>query len=406
MYEYNAYTGYSSPTTSIRITFTINVVEVLGVELSPTLSLPLGESYECTPILIPSSATTTYTWNSYNPDIVSVSSEGIITANSIGTTVITCMTHNGKTANCEVTVSPIIVNKVTLSESQIEVIPGEQRQLTASILPENATNQTLTWSSSNEAVAVVNENGLVTAVGAGMCNITASTKDGSELTASCLVTVLGDVMYCEDLGAVSGATMTLPIQLKNASAIQGFEFELVLPEGVTVETDGNGKLAATLTDRVSTSGLEGARLDNGNYKFVFTSTNRILGTEGAVMNVPLVVAEDMEVGTYNIVVKDVELVKYGTSAQIHHADRMATLTVNAMTMGDVNGDGRISVADAIAIINYVLGRTPVSFIAKAADVNGDESISLADAVAVVDIILGRSGGSVKAASIQWLHNPE
>ena len=252
----------------------------------------------------------------------------------------------------------------------------------------------------------MNENGLVTAVGAGMCNITASTKDGSELTASCLVTVLGDVMYCEDLGAVSGATMTLPIQLKNASAIQGFEFELVLPEGVTVETDGNGKLAATLTDRVSTSGLEGARLDNGNYTFVFTSPTRILGTEGAVMNVPLVVAEDMEVGTYNIVVKDVELVKYGTSAQIHHADRMATLTVNAMTMGDVNGDGRISVADAIAIINYVLGRTPVSFIAKAADVNGDESISLADAVAVVDIILGRSGGSVKAASIQWLHNPE
>ena len=288
------------------------------------------------------------------------------------------------------------VSSITLNRTEAEVIVGEKQQLSATVLPANASDNSVTWSSTNESVAVVNESGQVTATGAGICNITATANDGSGKSASCLVTVLGNVMFCENFGAVPGATITLPIQLTNADAIQGFEFKLVLPEGVSVETNGEGKLMATLTDRASTQGLEGASQGNNTYQFVFTSTNRLLGTSGAVVNIPLVVAEGMAVGLYDVVVKDVELVKYGTSSQIHHGDRTATLTIKEMTLGDVNGDGRVSVADAISIINYVLGRTPVSFITKAADVNGDGEISLADAVATVDIIL-RSGGNARAA---------
>ena len=246
----------------------------------------------------------------------------------------------------------------------------------------------------------------MTAVGSGICNITAMANDGSGVTGSCLITVLGNVMFCEDFGAVPGATVTLPIQLTNADAIQGFEFKLVLPEGVSVQTDGNGKLMATLTDRASTQGLEGANQGNGVYHFVYTSTSRILGTSGAVVNVPVVVANTVAVGQYDVVVKDVELVKYGTSTQIHHSDRTATLTIKEMTLGDVNGDGRVSVADAISIINYVLGRTPVSFIMIAADVNGDGDISLADAVATVDIILRNGSGNARAITLPMTLDPQ
>ena len=389
-FRYN-YGGYIH----VRATYVVTVLDVKSISIPSTLSLNLGEGYTFSPIITDNGAATTLSWTSSNTSVASIDANGVLTTSGIGTTTITCTAHNGVSAQCEVTVNPVFVSSVTLNETEAELTVGEKLQLEATIAPDNATDKSVTWSSSNQAVAVVNENGQVTAVGSGICNITATANDGSGVTSSCLITVLGNVMYCEDFGAVPGATVTLPIQLTNADAIQGFEFKLVLPEGVSIQTDAEGKLMATLTERASTQGLEGANQGNGVYQFVYTSTNRILGTSGAIVNIPVVVANTVAVGQYDVVVKDVELVKYGTSSQIHHGDRTATLTIKEMTLGDVNGDGRISVADAISIINYVLGRTPVSFILIAADVNGDGDISLADAVATVDIILSNGSGNAR-----------
>lgn len=396
--ENNTFTGYT--------TYIVNVVEVKSISIPSTLSFYLGESYTFSPIITDAEATTTLSWNSNNTSVATINTSGKITAVSVGTATITCTAQNGVSAQCVVTVNPRLVDGITLNETEAELVAGEKLQLTATIVPDNATDKGVTWSSSNSAVAVVNESGQVTAVGSGICNITATAKDGSGTASSCLVTVLGNVMFCEDFGAVPGAVITLPVQLTNDNAIQGFEFKLVLPDGLSVQTDGNGKLMATLTERASTQGLEGSNQGNGVYQFVFTSTTRLQGNNGAVVNVPLVVDNNMAIGQYNVVVKDVELVRYGTSSQIHHGDRSAALTVKPMTLGDVNGDGRVSVADAIAIINYVLGRTPVSFIAIAADVNGDNDISLADAVATVDIILAGGGANARAAKVLKIHDPQ
>lgn len=387
-------------------TYIVTVVEVKSITIPNTVSIFLGEDFTFSPIIIDEEATTTLTWISSNESVATMDAKGKLTTKSLGKTIITCTAANGVSAQCEVTVKPVSVSSITLNKTEAEMTAGEKLQLTETVLPANATDKTVTWSSTNEAVAVVSENGQVTAVGAGYAQIKATANDGSGMSGSCQITVLGNVMFCEDFGAVPGAIITLPIQLTNADAIQGFEFKLVLPAGVSVQADGNGKLMATLTERASTQGLEGSNQGNGVYQFVFTSTARILGTSGAVVNIPLVVANNMAVGQYNVIVKDVELVKYGTSSQIHHSDRTAILTVKEMTLGDVNGDGRVSVADAISIINYVLGRTPVSFITIAADVNGDGDISLADAVATVDIILAGNGGNVRAVATPVMRDPQ
>ena len=377
-------------------TYNITVVDVIAITIPSNLSMFIGEVSQITPTIAQPGATTTLTWQSSSSSVATVTEDGVVTALSKGVTIISCIAANGVSAQCEVTVSPVEVSSIALNQTEAELVAGEKVQLTATASPDNATDKTVTWSSTNEAVAVVSESGQVTAVGAGTCQIKATANDGSGKTASCLVTVLGNVLYCEDFGAVPGATVTLPVQLTNADAIQGFEFKLVLPSGVSVETDVQGKLAATLTDRASTQGLEGSNQGSGVYQFVFTSTNRLQGNSGAIVNVPLVVDDNVAVGQYPIVVKDVELVKYGTSAQIYHSDRTATLTIKEKTLGDVTGDGRVSVGDAIAIINYVLGRNPVSFIATSADVNHDGDISLADAVATVDIILAGGGAGARA----------
>lgn len=380
-----SFNGYS--------TYIITVVDVKSIAIQKSLSLFMGESYTFSPEITDEAASTTLTWTSSNASVATISSNGTLTTTGIGTTTITCTAHNGVSAQCEVTVNPVLVSDIILNQSSAELVAGEKLNLSATVGPDNATDKSITWSSTNEAVAVVSESGQVTAVGSGTCQVKATANDGSGKTASCLLTVLGNVMYCENFGAVPGATVTLPIQLENTDAIQGFEFKLVLPEGVSVQAGGDGKLQATLTERVSTQGLEGASQGSGVYQFVYTSTARIQGNSGAVVNIPIVVADDVAVGQYDVTIKDVELVKYGTSSQIHHGDRTATLTIKEKTLGDVNGDGRVSVADAVSIINYVLGRIPVSFIAISADVNKDGDISLADAVATVDIILGGGAGT-------------
>ena len=80
------------------------------------------------------------------------------------------------------------VTGVTLSETTLTLEVGGEETLTATVAPTNATNKNMTWSSSNSAVATVDQNGNVEAVGAGTATITVKTQDG-EKTASCTVTV-------------------------------------------------------------------------------------------------------------------------------------------------------------------------------------------------------------------------
>ena len=82
----------------------------------------------------------------------------------------------------------INVTSISLSKKNIELEPGEQAALNASVLPENATDKTVKWESSSASVASV-ENGIITAKSPGTTTITASSADG-EITASCLVTVI------------------------------------------------------------------------------------------------------------------------------------------------------------------------------------------------------------------------
>lgn len=83
----------------------------------------------------------------------------------------------------------IEVTHLSLDYSSKVMKAGETFQLTATVLPDNATNKTLAWTSSNPSVATVDDEGLVTAVASGSATVTASTTDGSNLSATCAVSV-------------------------------------------------------------------------------------------------------------------------------------------------------------------------------------------------------------------------
>ena len=131
------------------------------------------------------------TWTSDNEEVATVDENGLVTAVSAGEANITATAVDGSgvTATCKVTIAPKLVTSVTLDESELTIEKGFTEQLTATVAPDDADNLSLAWTSDNEEVATVDENGLVTAVGEGTATITATANDGSGVSASCVVTV-------------------------------------------------------------------------------------------------------------------------------------------------------------------------------------------------------------------------
>ena len=174
-------------------------ISVESVELdAQNVTLKIGETTTLTATITPDNATNkNVTWSSGNEDIATVDNGGKVTAQGVGETMITVTTEDGqKTAECVVTVieksdpepEEIPVESVELDVQNVTLKIGETTTLTATIIPDNATNKNVTWSSENEDIASAN-NGIVTAIGAGETTITATTEDG-EKTAECVVTVI------------------------------------------------------------------------------------------------------------------------------------------------------------------------------------------------------------------------
>ncbi len=161
--------------------------EVEGLTLSASeLELSPGETQLLSASVYPSDAwNSTVTWSSSAPEIVQVV-DGWLTALKPGKAVITAKAGSfSKT--CAVTVSEIEVEELRISESFLELAPEETKTLSVGILPESAANRSVSWSSSDREIAVV-ENGQVTGISPGFVKITAAC---GRLEATCYVRVLG-----------------------------------------------------------------------------------------------------------------------------------------------------------------------------------------------------------------------
>ena len=166
----------------------VNDVTVKSLSLTEeSISLVVGDKKQLNAVVTPDNAKDkTITWSSSDNSIAEVSSSGLVTAKKAGTAKITAKTTNGKTATCSVTVGIIEASSVMLNNKSYKMNVGDTVELVATVLPENAMNKTVTWSSSNTKVAKVND-GKVTALEKGETTITVKTHNGK--TASCTVTV-------------------------------------------------------------------------------------------------------------------------------------------------------------------------------------------------------------------------
>ncbi len=176
-------------TYELYIELTREAVPATGVTLNETaLSLHPTEKATLAATVAPENTTDTLVWTSSN-DAVATVKDGVVTAVKEGKATITAACGNAK-AECVVTVlPPIPATGVTLDKTALKLYEGDAAKLTATVEPENTTDKTIVWTSSDKTIATVKD-GTVTAVKAGTATITAAC---GEAKATCAVTVKAPV---------------------------------------------------------------------------------------------------------------------------------------------------------------------------------------------------------------------
>ncbi|MFC2090017.1 Ig-like domain-containing protein [Bacteroidota bacterium] len=189
-----------------------DAIAVTSVLVSPSVAnLFLEETQSLSTIVFPSDASEkSVSWSSSDTTIATVNSTGLLSALDTGSVIITATTLDGAyTDECmlkvaaRVPVSAVVV----LPDSVFMTAYGEKTLLSGSVLPSDATNQSISWSSDNPSVAVVNESGEVTAIGTGSATISATSEDGG-FTDGCIVNVTSEGASNLALGGVATQSST------------------------------------------------------------------------------------------------------------------------------------------------------------------------------------------------------
>ena len=329
------------PASSLAAYFTApywcNFLNIIGdaVELTEftlsdsSLEMPVGGQATLRVTIKPTNATAAeVTWSSSNEAVATVTG-GVVTGIAAGECDIIAISQSQR-AVCHVVVYDIPATGITISQETAKMEMGTQLTLTATVLPEDATDKTVTWLSDNEAVATVAD-GVVTAVGTGECNITAIC---GELQAICHVIVVEHLI-----------SITLD------------EHEIsILPNHIIILTP---TISPVSTDLVVTS-------TNPNVAAV-----RLAGNKIQVVGI----AE----GTTTIYVNSADGYAEGDSCEV------TVIT----EIGDVNNDGFVDINDVTTLIDRVLGKNqPLN--SENADVNYDGNIDINDVTDLIGAVLGTS----------------
>lgn len=242
--------GGKTDTCAITVKPSQTTVSVTGVVLNPqTLSLKVGTQQALSATVLPENATNkAVLWNSNNPAVAGVDTNGMVKALSAGTAIITVKTADGNfTGICTVNVESISVIGVSLDIHNFSFKVGAQQILSATVSPDNADNKTVNWSSDNTAVATVEQNGTVKALSVGTAIITVATADGN-LTDQCTVTVAsipvtGVSLTPATLNLEVGKTQTMIVTILPADATDKQVFWSSSDELVAI-VDANGVVTA------------------------------------------------------------------------------------------------------------------------------------------------------------------
>ena len=215
------------------------------------------------------------------------------------------------------------------------------------------------------------------------------------------ISTLTDAIYIDALNARVGATTTMEINLKNSEEATAYVFDLVLPEGITVAKNESGKYVDTLSDRHDDHSRTFNYKGNNIYSLATLSGNSELltGNDGAIRILTIEVADNLPEGSYVIEIKNASY-STPTGYDVMLPETKALITVEDYILGDVNGNDRIDIGDAVSIVNYLVGKESTKFVEKAADTNKNGRIDIGDAVTIVNVLVGKATSFSRTIAVE------
>jgi hypothetical protein len=218
------------------------------------------------------------------------------------------------------------------------------------------------------------------------------------------ISSMNNVIYLNKVEASADSQINLSIKMKNTAAIRGFQFDIYLPEGVTVVKSAKGKIIGSLSDgrlpEDDEHSLTLSEQGDGAIRFLCGSLydETFTGNDGEIATLTVKIAENINDGDHAVILRNIKLTETDINNYYQTDYVKSTLTIKSYTLGDINSDQKIDVSDYIGIANHILGNTPEGFVMKAADVNEDGLIDVSDYIGVANIILTGSiyGGNANA----------
>ena len=289
-------------------------------------------------------------WKSSKENVAQVDEKGLVTAIAVGVAEITATIEGtALTATCTVTVNPSYATSVVINyegATQFESRSEADIQLAATVAPSYVTDNTVAWTSSDNDIAQVDENGKVT-IGqkTGVVTITATAN-----------------------GAAEGQEVKATI-----------DFEVVHTFATTLSIDQEPfTLKANETQQLTVT------LDNATNKDIVWESND----------------EKVAKVDENGIVTAIGVGEATITATLEGTEIKDTVVVTVeATDGDVNNDALVDVADVTATASYILGDEVDPFIVAAADINADGKINVTDIVLLVNIILTQDDNDAQQAAI-------
>lgn len=331
-------------------------IDVFSMTMYPAeLTLYRLASSTLTTRLYPEAATDKkINWTSSNSAIVSVSNEGVITANMLGTATIMASSNSNPEIykTCVVTVKQsVLLTELTLNRTSATLGVGDSTTLTTYLTPATATTQTVTWTSTDASVATVDKNGKVRGVSEGSAVIVATADDGSGKRAACAVSVStivssAVVLNKQTLALVEDDTETLTATVypTNVSA-KGVLWSSSNPNVASVDADG------VVTGKGGGSAVITATTNDASARYsdcVVVVTAKIPVT-GLALNL----------SSFDLLLNDTTTLKATVTPA--NATEKITWTSSAPAVASVDANGRVSgLAVGSAVITAKAGIKTIS----------------------------------------------
>lgn len=376
---------------SITLNKTTTEIYVTGTEQLVATVLPADASNKA------------ISWSSSNPLVATVSQSGLITAHSLGFAYITATTTDGTALSATCLVRVTGATSITLNKTETLIYIGYAETLYATVLPADLLKKDVVWTTCDASIATVNSDGLVTAIGRGITTITATTTDGTNLSASCLVNVLPpyavEIDPMSHLRGTPADTVEVAIRMINKELISDLQFDITLPEGVEfAEQYGEPDIWLNDDRRARNHQLSMSLLSNGKYRVLVSSPTfrTFKDHDGPVIFMNVILPQYHDAGDYDVTFSNIKLVEADETPHTL-GDYSQTIHYNYL-LGDADADTEVDVADYTATALNILELPTIRFYEDAANVNDtDPVIDVYDLRGIVNIILGYRESEIRPA---------